>query len=95
MASGSLHLVVKGRVQGVGFRWYVADTARRLNLSGWVKNRADGAVELCASGSENSLRSLEKAVRKGPNGAHITEIEQVEEDSPDALARPFSIVREG
>lgn len=81
-------------MQGVGFRWYVADMARRLSLAGWVKNRDDGAVELCASGNEKSLASLEKAVRKGPGGAHIVAIEQVEGNSADALTKPFSIVRE-
>jgi acylphosphatase len=95
VADSSLHLVVKGRVQGVGFRWYVADMARRLNLAGWVKNREDGAVELCASGNDKSLASLETAVRKGPAGAHIAAIEEVEGNPPDALTKPFSIAREG
>ena len=58
----SIHLEVRGRVQGVGFRWYVVDTARELRLAGWVKNRGDGNVELAAAGEPDALARLEAAV---------------------------------
>ena len=65
----SIHLEVSGRVQGVGFRWFVVEEARRLKLSGWVRNRPDGKVEIAASGSADALAELESAVTDGPPGA--------------------------
>ena len=50
-----VHLVVRGRVQGVGFRWFVKEVARGLDLAGWVKNRADGGVEVVAEGGERRV----------------------------------------
>ena len=89
-----LHVIVRGRVQGVGFRWFVADLARRLDLDGWVKNRADGAVELCASGPALNLSALEREVARGPNGAHVERLERVDSSNAEILPTPFSIVRE-
>ena len=65
----SIHLEIRGRVQGVGFRWYVVDTARELRLAGWVKNRSDGNVELAAAGESDALARFEAAVTSGPPGA--------------------------
>src|SRR6266513_4335274 len=64
----SIHLEIRGRVQGVGFRWYVVDTARELRLAGWVKNRSDGNVELAAAGESDALARFEAAVTAGPPG---------------------------
>lgn len=92
MEERALHLVVKGRVQGVGFRWYVADRARNLGLAGWVRNVADGSVELCASGSARALAVFEADVTKGPPGAQVSNVERREGETPTTLRRPFSIV---
>lgn len=89
----SIHLEVRGRVQGVGFRWYVVDTARELRLSGWVKNRSDGNVELAAGGERDSLAKLEAAVRAGPPGARVEEVRRLENVPSDSLDRPFGILR--
>lgn len=94
MSDDTLHLVVKGKVQGVGFRWFVVDEARRLGLAGWVRNNADGSVELCARGSAAALQSLESHVRSGPRGSRVTEVKRVEGQSEANLREPFSIVRE-
>lgn len=62
-----LWLVVRGRVQGVGFRWHVCETARDLGLTGWVRNCADGSVEAVAEGPEERLAQLADACREGPS----------------------------
>lgn len=70
-----LHAVVEGRVQGVGFRMFVLETARSFQLTGWVRNRWNGSVEVIAEGS---LRSLEEFLSKlwiGPPAAHVTHVE--------------------
>jgi acylphosphatase len=89
-----LHLVVRGKVQGVGFRWHVAAHARRLDLAGWVKNRSDGAVELCAAGSADALSSLESEIVRGPDGANVKEVERIQGKDEGNLPKPFSIMRE-
>jgi acylphosphatase len=89
----SIHLEVRGRVQGVGFRWYVVDMARELRLAGWVKNRGDGNVELAAAGEANALARLEAAVTSGPPGARVEEVRQLEAIAVDSLQSPFGIVR--
>jgi acylphosphatase len=75
--------LVTGRVQGVGFRWYVEREAQLIGVGGWVRNRDDGAVEVLASGTNAQLGSLYERLREGPRAARI---EQVEVDD----AAPFS-----
>ena len=70
-----LHAVVHGDVQGVGFRWFVVDTARALGLRGWVRNLPDGSVEMTAEGGRDKLDSLVAAVRRGPRGARVTDLD--------------------
>lgn len=91
-----LHVIVFGRVQGVGFRWFVRTEARRLGLAGWVRNLPDGTVELRASGIAQFLSALEQAVQRGPDGADVTQIVQVTEAAPDSRVDtpyPFVILR--
>ena len=88
----TMHLLVSGRVQGVGFRWFVRVAGRRLGLAGWVRNRDDGSVELAASGPQEKLDELRKQVRRGPDAAMVevvTELESVE----DNLEFPFGLRR--
>jgi len=63
--------IASGRVQGVGYRWFVMHRARALGIVGWVRNRRDGTVEVWAKGREEALRELEKALREGPPGALV------------------------
>jgi acylphosphatase len=91
-----LHVIVYGRVQGVGFRWFVRTEARRLGLAGWVRNLPDGTVELRASGIAQFLSALEQAVQRGPDGADVTQIIQVLTAAPDSRVDtpyPFVILR--
>lgn len=69
--------LVSGRVQGVGFRWFVRRRAEALGLSGWVRNLADGRVEALAAGSDEILTTLEAELREGPPAARVDEVQAV------------------
>jgi acylphosphatase len=87
-----LPVLVRGRVQGVGFRWFVREAARELGLSGWVRNRIDGTVEVAAEGSEVTLDRLRDELRRGPPGAAVASIDDLEPDDR-VHDHPFAIVR--
>jgi len=65
------HYMVRGRVQGVGFRWFVQREAAELGLRGWVKNTSSGEVELVAAGSAEQLAALKAALTKGSRGSRV------------------------
>jgi acylphosphatase len=67
---------VRGRVQGVGFRWFVEAEAHRLRISGWVRNTADGAVELLAVGTRAQLAALQAQLWQGPRAARVDDVEE-------------------
>lgn len=79
----ALRLVVRGRVQGVGYRAWAVRTARSLALDGWVRNRRDGSVEILAAGPEDALERLVAACRRGPPVAHVSAVEQHAAAPPD------------
>ena len=91
-ASGErrLEVTVVGRVQGVGFRMFVLDLARGLELRGWVANESGGTVRIVAEGPEDSLRRLLASAREGPAGARIDHVEEAWAASSGAFDR-FSI----
>ena len=66
-----LHVVIKGRVQGVGFRAFVLEQAQRLNLTGWVRNTWDGNVEVLAESNRSSLEILYSLLDPGPRGSLV------------------------
>ena len=66
--------VVSGRVQGVGFRWFVEREAATLSITGWVRNREDGRVEVMATGSREQLNALHGRLRQGPRAARVDEV---------------------
>lgn len=66
-----LHFLIQGRVQGVGFRWFVHREASELELRGWVRNTEEGEVEVVASGSAEDLDELRMSLRKGPRGSRV------------------------
>jgi acylphosphatase len=78
------HLVVRGTVQGVGYRWSLSREARRLGVHGWVRNRPDGTVEAVAEGPDESVAGLVAWCRSGPGGAAVTAVE-VTEETPEGL----------
>jgi acylphosphatase len=67
-------IVVTGRVQGVGFRFFALDAARREGLVGWVRNLADGSVEAEAEGDADSLDRFEMAMRRGPPRSRVEDV---------------------
>jgi acylphosphatase len=88
-----IHLRVVGRVQGVGFRWFVCERAEELGVSGWVKNTRNGDVEVAASGDEAKLSQLEAAVSRGPAGARVQRVDHVPPPNGTAYPSPFRIER--
>lgn len=75
MALKQLHLVVRGRVQGVYFRASAQREARRLGLVGTVRNRSDGSVEIVAEGEETAIRELHGWAQKGPSVARVERVD--------------------
>lgn len=77
-------LRVHGRVQGVWFRGWATQEARRLGLDGWVRNRSDGTVELVIAGNEEIVRRMVERCRQGPPAARVerVEIEETDEATP-------------
>ena len=87
-----LHFLIRGRVQGVGFRWFVHREASELELRGWVRNTEDGDVEVVASGSAEDLADLRTSLRRGPRGARVDQlIEHHLEDAEAAGLESFRI----
>jgi acylphosphatase len=89
----TVHLEVVGRVQGVGFRWFVRETARRVGLAGWVRNHDDGRVEIAASGTQTAIDELKSVARTGPPGAWVERVTELPTTGLDDLPRPFTVLR--
>ncbi|MGI9044758.1 MAG: acylphosphatase [Gemmatimonadaceae bacterium] len=86
------HFKVVGRVQGVGFRWFTRVVARRLQIAGWVRNLPDGSVEVAASGREENLEEFRKLLGKGPDGAVVSDVVDLE-PVVEELDFPFAVRR--
>lgn len=69
-----LHSVIEGRVQGVGYRYFVEENALRLNLVGWVRNRWNGCVETVAEGDREDLENFINLLRRGPRSAQVSNV---------------------
>jgi len=83
----SVRLQITGRVQGVGYRAWAIETARRLGLRGWVRNRMDGAVEALVIGEDDPVAAMIEACREGPFAARVTEVavEEAADDGSDGF----------
>jgi acylphosphatase len=82
--------VVTGRVQGVGFRLFAEAAAAREGVHGWVRNRADGAVEAWVEGEAESVQRIEAALHRGPSGARVERVD-VEDEVPTGRATGFTV----
>jgi acylphosphatase len=85
-----LHVAIHGHVQGVGFRAFVIHYAKRFGVAGFVRNRADGTVEVAASGTAAALQSLRDILLAGPPNATVRRLEELGYCT-DTLEEPFSI----
>jgi len=72
------HVLVRGQVQGVGYRAWVEEEALRLGLEGWVRNRRDGAVEAVFSGADDVVAQMIEACRRGPSAARVDAVDIIE-----------------
>lgn len=86
-----LRWVVTGRVQGVGFRWFVRREARALDLAGRARNLPDGSVEVVAEGPAATLADLAAALERGPVGARVERVSAAPVTAEVPLPRPFEI----
>ena len=69
--------IVRGRVQGVGFRWFVEREARTLSINGWVRNNVDGSVEVLAMGSAEQLRALRGRLQAGCRASRVDAVDEL------------------
>ncbi len=84
-----------GKVQNVGFRWFTRVAARRLQLAGWVTNLPDGSVEVAASGRQDKLEEFRRVLLRGPDGAEVSAVDDLDPIDSEALEFPFTIRRAG
>ena len=86
-----LHFLIQGRVQGVGFRWFVHREASELELRGWVRNTEDGDVEVVAAGSTEDLAELRASLKRGPRGSRVDRV--IEHYLDDSEAKDLQTFR--
>ncbi len=91
MADVARRYVIRGIVQGVGFRYFAQRRAEQLGVRGYVKNLPDGRVEVYAIGSPEKLAELRQLLEIGPRSAHVTAVEEHEANVQPRYARSFSI----
>ena len=90
-AVGPFRYCVRGRVQGVGFRWFVMGVAQHLGLQGYVRNLPDGTVEVVARGTPEAVDELERALARGPASARIDGVEKLEVTHEIKLSKSFDV----
>lgn len=90
MPDSAVHMVMRGMVQGVGFRFFVREQASRFGVRGWVKNLSDGSVEVYAEGDEETLSEFIERVEEGPRFGRVTDME-MERLEPSHVFTGFSI----
>lgn len=81
------HVVIRGRVQGVGYRAFVEDEAHQHRLQGWVRNRRDGSVEAVFAGPVAEVEAAIEACRRGPFSAHVSALDQRDGTEADLAVR--------
>lgn len=74
------YLWIQGRVQGVGFRFYMERKARALDITGWVRNRTDGSVEAMVQGSAEAVEAIIAVAQRGPPSAKVTGVRITDAD---------------
>ena len=88
----AIRLLLSGRVQGVGFRWFVMKRARDLPVTGWVRNLADGRVEIAVKGSRSDVEVLTAAVTGGPRLARVDNVEKYDMPVDVIASKSFEVI---
>jgi acylphosphatase len=78
--------LVRGRVQGVGFRWFVEREAHMLGIAGWVRNNSDGSVEVMAQGTRAQIAGLRSRLREGPRASRVDDVEEFEAEAKKGVS---------
>lgn len=91
--SATKHLIISGRVQGVGFRYFTYRNATELNVKGWVQNLQDGTVETVLAGEQENVEKMVDKLKDGPPSADVRNIEQVDGSIDPDKFNDFSIRR--
>jgi acylphosphatase len=93
MARAAARILVEGRVQGVGFRWWVVAQATGLGLAGWVRNLSDGRVEVLAIGEPDAIEQLTESCGRGPPGAMVRSVgtEAAEDDGANGFEQRATV----
>lgn len=86
------HVIIHGRVQGVGYRAWAQHQAQLHGLSGWVRNRRDGAVEAVMAGPDDAIAAMLKALAQGPQGARVNGIEHLDDNGRVMVSDGFEIL---
>jgi len=92
MSARTVMVRIRGRVQGVGFRYWTQDEAERLGLAGWVRNEPGGSVKALLSGADAAVAEMLERLREGPRGAVVSEVEMLPPGVQDVPA-DFRILR--
>jgi acylphosphatase len=87
------HLKIRGRVQGVGFRYFTTKKAGEYGVKGWVKNMPDGTVEVFMSGEKQSVERMKRLLHSGPVSAHVTSIDELPVEGQSEAFYDFSVRR--
>ena len=85
------HIIISGKVQGVGFRYWLRKKANQKNIYGWVKNKVSGEVEALFLGDETKINDLIELCKKGPSSSKVTKI-IVQNYQKEYLSRSFNII---
>jgi acylphosphatase len=87
----ALHAIVRGRVQGVGYRAFAERAARRLGLDGWVRNRMDGIVECLVAGPKASVAAMQTALAAGPLASRVDAVDRLPDPDPTGVPSGFAV----
>ena len=89
----AVRMVLRGRVQGVGFRAAAQEEARTIDLRGWIRNESDGSVRIVAAGTPSQLEAFRRWCRSGPALARVDDIDEQTVDAAKDLPHPFAVRR--
>tara|TARA_Y100000588_G_C13780334_1_gene722122 strand:+ start:177 stop:449 length:273 start_codon:yes stop_codon:yes gene_type:complete len=87
----TVHLIVSGKVQNVGYRYYTIENAQSMGLTGWVRNLSNGSVEIRATGQDEEIGEFLRLVRRGPSYSRVSEVVMFEEPTTEEDQEYFHI----